>query len=685
MLRVLASLSVCLWLAAPSLSAGDALVVLDGRYRPDRAFDHFSRFWGEKDGLPNQLGAIDAPQDVPESAELGGSIHVYVRNTSPQPVTIEDVTLSGVSLKEALVYSDQRLRKKFASISFSKLEKPELDRLLACGEPVWWRADPAPIPAGGTAEVIVRLRRHPQVSAVPVGLIAGGPALKAEVRPRLGQARFRSISFDAGLKTAYLFIETNKLGAPRTILLDGKDVTAQSRIQHDANLDLTPVTVNLPSALTDCSFHVVQARLADGSLVSAGARAWAEEFVYGMFGGRPGKDGDTALARAYIDDITSHNINVQMPQMGSAAVQTFLKTDEGRAYCRERGLRMIVMNPGTWGVRDPLIYYVHDEPDCGDYKMEGVPENRKIGGMGQWCIEHARELRAADPDVPQMINVDSTYKPQNWYTYGQLADVFATDPYFQARLADAYSRRPDRIPLYTKATYLYAVASVAESACAPRPLHVFLDATARTEKTNRPFRIATPEEKRIELYYALAAGTKGLSYWWYTPGGKASGVGSADRDPAAAALWREIGRLGAEVRTAGPLLLRSCPIELPVTSSAKSLWVRCLASDDVIVLLLVNDDYETGEKGTTCRPLDNVSCRVKLPAWLSPGPTFEITSNGIRNVRTSGSGGEVTLELGRVAITRLVVIARDAALRSQLEQLYRTRFATNAVALEDRR
>jgi hypothetical protein len=139
------------------------------------------------------------------------------------------------------------------------------------------------------------------------------------------------------------------------------------------------------------------------------------------------------------------------------------------------------------------------------------------------------------------------------------------------------------------------------------------------------------------------------------------------------------------VRTAGPLLLRSCPAVLPVSSSSKSLWTRCLASNDAIVLIAVNDEHRTDEEGTTFRALEDVSCRVTLPKWLTAGSVFEITSGGIKSLKSRVNENELAIDLGRVELTRLVVIARDGALRNGLEKLYKTRFAAKVLALEDRR
>lgn len=223
---------------------------------------------------------------------------------------------------------------------------------------------------------------------------------------------------------------------------------------------------------------------------------------------------------------------------------------------------------------------------------------------------------------------------------------------------------------------------VCQLACAPKPLHLILNSVHHIEE-GEPFRFATPQEKRVEVYYALAAGAKGLSYWWYTPIPPYLGVGADD--PQARALWREIGLLGAEVRTAGPVLVRSCPASLPVAGSRR-LWVRSLlAGLDTVVLICVNEDYASDRVGTVVRPLEQAVVTFRLPAWLRPQEILEITHRGIQPISWEREGKKLKLYLGRVELTRLVLITSDHSLPHHLQRLYDTQFAPKIQRLtEDR-
>src|ERR1035441_7414071 len=122
----------------------------------------------------------------------------------------------------------------------------------------------------------------------------------------------------------------------------------------------------------------------------------------------------------------------------------------------------------------------------------------------------SRELA---PAPPHLLNLDNTYKPENWYMYAQLADVCCADPYFQEQQRIVWNERPAWAPSFIKPLYVLGAATICNSACAPKPLHIILN-SVRHDTKGGPFRFATPPEKTVELFYALGAGTKSFSYWW---------------------------------------------------------------------------------------------------------------------------------------------------------------------------
>jgi hypothetical protein len=670
-------------------------------YRVDEAFPGFAQFWSEGAPAENNPGNPNA-QAAPRAIRLGSSLHIFVRNTATQSLAITDVAFEGIGLKRAIAFSDQRKNRTPASIFFSNLPAQDKERLIAAGEPVWWRADPEPLAPGRIGEVTIRLRATPRSDAVHVDLKYPAGSLPVRVAVGEGAPRFEGISFAPDLREVFVYVRHPKAagGKPAKILFDGVDVTASAKMGADPKVNLVALVIPLPAAMEAGSFHCLQATYPDGTTALAGIRAWYDEFAYGVWGGQPGDESDTAVARAYVRNLHEHNVNMQMPQVGSRALSAFYKSDAGQTFCREQGVRFVIGDLDKWGIRTPYAYFIHDEPDAGDAHITGLPGGHEVGSLAEWAIERSQGWREQYPAVPQTLNVDLTYKPYNYYIYGQLPDILMADPYYQPRLRTAYWNRPDRIGVYKTARFVNAISAVIRSAAAPKPTHIILYANRYIEQKNRKkargkakenkpesaapaenrtFRYPTPEEKRIEVFYALAGGAKGISYWWFTPGRPAYGLGG--KGPEAERLWREVGLIGAEVRTAGPLILRSCPADVPTKAPAGAM-VRCLlAGMDTIVVIVVNEQHVNDEQKTTITPISDADVVVGLPSWLDGTDVFEVGAKGITQARVSKSNSTVTLKLGTLTLPRMIIVTADTKLRGRMEELYRSKFAGNVAKL----
>jgi hypothetical protein len=659
------------------VSAAPALTLLDAHFRPDVVLPEFARLWHYA-VADREKWSEEQLRDWYAQRPLGGGIHVFFRNDGREPLTFKDVLLGGFSLQRVIAFSDQRIKRKPASIFFADLPKAQLDRLVALGEPVWWRVQPGRVDPGGVGEIYIRLRARPRAAQVELVLQHSGGTQKYSVPVGAGLPRVESVSFDDRQQRIFACLRypDHPQAQVKRVLLDGQDMTAGASIVSDQRFELSPFEVQLPRSWPVGSFHCLQAVYEDDSVASTMIRVWQDEFMCGIWGGRSGKEGDSAGAIAHLRRLAENNLNLQMPQVGSAMLSSFYATPQGRRWLVQNDFGLMVNEPGKWGAEDPYAFFIHDEPDCGDALIKGLPAGHEVGSLAQWAQSRHEELRAADSQVPTVLNVDSSFKPENWYTYGQLPDLYCTDPYYQPRLWEAYGKHPDRLEIYKKATYVLAAGSICRSACAPNPLHVVLYACRRARQESRFDRFPTPPEKRIEAYYALAAGAKGLSYWWYTPtGGKSVGVGSDD--PAARALWREIGLISAEARTAGPLLVKACPIEVSHRSTS-GVWLRALAcGNDSLVLLIVNDQYENTDVGTQIRPVESAEMAVRLPSWVEPKSVFTIGPEGVRPARAERSASLLKLSLGRLEVTRLVVVTSDPRVQSDLASRFEALFARN--------
>jgi len=678
-LRLLAALCVLASGFGATAHAAAGYRILDACYHSDLRLPEFDEFWKD-------MGRREAELDLRVwTKPPAGSLHVYILNTGTTPLEISDIALAGISLKRALTFMDQDLKREAepASIYFSDLSQPERKKLIAAGDPIWWRVRAEITAPGEVCEAAVRLRTTPPGSSVKLVLaVKGGRPISVEV-PLAAIPRFEGISLSENLGRVHAYCSGTKL-APERVLLNGRDVTSRSVVSYDPRVKVTPIAVDPGAPIKRGSYYCLQVAYPNGSKATELMKAYADEPCYGVWGGKPGEEDEVERAKAYFDDLAAHNINCQMEQIGCPCITSFLSTAEGRDYISARKIRRTINDLGKQGTTNPYFYFLTDEPDAGDFFATGVPAQQKLGVLTQGLIAKAQRLHAANPTSPCAVNVDTTFKPIQYYVYGRVADILQTDPYYQATLSSMIESHPRRYPLYTTAKYIHAAAAVPKAACAPNPLQMVLYAVSgHSKKGETKFRFPTPEEKRMEVYYSLAAGAKQISYWWYTPVpvGTPGANGCGGDSPEAKALWKEIGLLGAEFRTVDWLLANGCPANL-AAKSPDNLWVKTLlCGRESIVVLCMNEDYACDRLGTAYVPVPACGVTVTLPNWLKAADAFEVTYRGTQNLTWSQASGAAKLQLGETELTRMIVITSDPKLRATLQARYDERCAANVAKL----
>jgi len=645
-----------------------------GAYRADQAFPEFMSLWREGWKLFDEAG--NRLRYATENMPLGGYLHVYVQNPGSAEVEVEDVLLNGVSLKDGVAPEGMPKEKegKYASsVQFSKLPAEQIGTLRALGEPVWWKVNPFTIEPNGFAEVVVRLRRPPQVGKIAVQVTGKGLNIQGEAVLDKVQPRLVSVGFNPKMDSACLYVRHPQPGlVPAKVLMDGQNVTDGGSMAADATSGLSLAVVSLKQPVHEGEFHLFHVYYPDESVAIAGLRVHRPDFVYGMWGyPRKSSNPDENIAN-YLNELAVHGIDTIMFHYGGE-VRNYVRSEAGQAQCAKLGIE--IMDHSPRGYKNQRYNFLRDEPDASDHNTKAIPElDRRVGSLAQWLVNMGRGYRQQDPGTLQMLNIDNTFKPVQWYTSAQLPDVACADPYYPEQLRSVYYKDPGSLKEYMKPTYVYAVGSIYGSACAPRPMHLILH-TCRFDMQDGPFRAPTPEEKRVEIYYALAAGGRGISFWWYTPGGRFNGVGGDA--PELKRLYNEIGLLGAEIRMLEPILGRACPVQLAV-QGPRTLWVRSLAaSTDTVVLIVVNDNIACDRVGTLVQPFEKARLNVKLPGWAKAEEVFEVTFEGTKDVSWKPGEAGISLDLGRVNLTRLLVVTADAQLREQLQDCYDASIADN--------
>ncbi|GMU20842.1 MAG: hypothetical protein AMXMBFR13_09380 [Phycisphaerae bacterium] len=648
--------------------AGNAAVSLLGvQYQQDEPFPEYQCFWKDRD-YPASCGI----------ALNGANLHVFLKNDGTSAVTLDDAFLAGHSLKYAL--RQLSLNDHITNSIWFRWDNPPQD-ILDAGEPAWFKMDPKSVPAGGVGQVIIRLRRVPTTPTVAVSVDTSANVLNTAIEVDAGVPQLANISFAEDLKKVYLYWRRPGGAAPATVMMDGVDVTTTTHTVGDPNTNHAVSVISLASALPEMSYHVFQGIYPDNQRATGGVRCWVNPFVYGSWAAFEIPDGNYTMARAWLDTCLDRGINTLEMNSASGGLMQFLGTGEGKAYADSRNYGFIKDSPdwGTWS-KNPRMWFVDDEPDieeanlvnnfCGTgYKLPC--SSNQAGTMGMHFITVGEDLRKVK-NRPTTINLDGTWKPYSWYAYGQLTDCLAIDHYYQPKVRHAYTDLPHTLPLYRKATVVYATAKAGARAAEPNPSRQLLySCQINNDGPLDPWPWAAPETKRIEAYYSMAAGAKGICYWWFKRNPSASnGLSGQNLQPQDPALWREIGLIGAEAKLLQPYLVTSHPVDLDATGSTH-VWVRGLArSTDTLILFVVTDDYYN-DQGFHGNPISNASVSLGLPSWMISSPmAFEVGRTGIGNVGTSQNGNNLTLSLGTLDVAKIVIVTTDPQLRMTLQQRF---------------
>lgn len=642
-------------------------------YFADQAFPQFMPLWFEGWSFKDESG--QRLQYARPGMPLGGYAFVYWVNTGATPMTVRDLTLQGISLTRAIAKEEEFVKaedKYRSSILISDLPKAQTGALMDAGWPAWWMPEPKVVAPGERGSIVLRLRRRSKPAQLKLGIVTDRGVIPATVAPARAQPRFATIAFSPDLKTCYVYPKHVRAGLrPSRVLLDGRDVTALCAISADPSLAVSSIVVKLARPLEIMSYHTFRVEYPDQTAAQAGIRAWGRDMIYGVWSSPEGGSSPETALKGFVDDYAEHNVNCIMPFVIGPARQYF-DSDAGWDYCESRGVGRMTHWPD--GRHVETILFALDEPDASDANFPKVDPDKRLGGLGRWLVDWVRILREHGPKSPILLNIDNTYKPENWYTYHQLPDIPCIDPYYTESQGYQDFYDPYNYQYHTRPTYVQGAATISQSSGQPKPLHVILFSCPYEGAAGRG-RLPTPEEKRMEVYYAIGSGAKGLSYWMY-PTCLDNGTEGARK------LWQAIGLMGAEVRTAGPVTTVSCPVQLPARAT-KYLWVRALLSGtDTLVVVTVNENVACDRVGTIVRPAEDAKVTVRLPAWIAPRDAFEISPDGTRQVDWKVDSGNVSLSLGKVDISSFAVVTSNPGLRERLQKRYDEQFAVRVQRLK---
>jgi hypothetical protein len=628
-----------------------------GAIRVDTAYFHVD-VGGRYPWSEYALGLVD----LDKTDQRSGLLKVHVCNGSTVPVPVEAESLNGTALE-----------------SLRTSEKHEV---------IWWRTWPNPVPPRGYAEVSVRLR-YPLEADARLSLRAGAQVLEAAVpktpppyrietvgwtgagrrltivaqrlpgdaRPTSADAedarsRIRENSgvFRVGQRppqppNSHEFGYSPSKSATsksadlrlKKVFLDGRDVTDRAQLLSPEFFQgVCPVVVQLDKELKPGSFHTYKLQTDDGTALACTLRTLDEFLRLGLYGA-----GDLA-----------DNVRRGITEASHFHTQTRAQLDE---YLRfgVRNAFHIGEAPAADVVGHPAVhaYLLHDEPDVWDAGSPW-PEPLRIGFHGPDIVAATHRCAATDPVKPVMSTLDLTYKPGNYYVYAQIPDIVSPDCY---PLTHAQPLR-----------WVREVTDACRLAAGPHRVEIIPQVNWEDRAPDMKFRRPPfPAEVWIQYLYGLGAGARGFSgYEWYDEGNHHGAKGYPG-------VMEAVGQTFRRFQLVAPLILQAHPTTL-ATCDREKVWLKTLVCGPDLLLVAVNDDYESLPADVQVRAQQQVEIRLPNIPWLKPTQALQVDDGSFTKLELASLSDGTRLALPTLKVGQVIVVTGDERLSARLLARYRT-------------
>jgi len=545
-----------------------------------------------------------------DSYRAAGLACLYVRNEGPRPISAIALSWGGRTF----------------------------DDLHESHDLIWWRMLPYTLPPGGVGEVLVRPRAALSAPVVVTASFDDGSTLSATIAPEPNPLRITTIGFSEDMREVFLVAECLDRQERRAgrVQMDGK-VADEARVLDPGSLcGACPIVLHVDEPLAYGSYHTFEVECEDGAVAAACVRAYGGWVPLGTYG------------------YSQFELFAQNGCNGHNSFSAYSAGDlETLATLGMRGAMILGDRvPEAFMVGKPELFGLcpQDEPDVGDYFVEDVPMDLRPGALAMEMERRVRGYRETDPRTLTYITVDLTFKPANYFIYGPIADVLNPD---------CYPLMSDQDPRWVR-----EVVETARHGAGPRPVTFTYqsgyiepgDEETPTRRARPPFR----GELRAMMHYAIGAGARGLWNYIHCTEGKSHGTTEFPD------LWAAIGQTYRELGRIAPLIALAHPTQL-ATCEGPDMWVRTLlCGEDAIVLVCVNEAYESTAQSCTFHPRPET--RVTLPRlpWFTPRAAWIAREGGL----TAASIDGTTVTVPPFEDACVVVVSPDANLAKRLDARY---------------
>ena len=591
-------------IVSPALGAWD---VIETRWRSDKNAFAETQVWEDfvwKEGWNND------EQFYPKYFKPAGSAHVVLRNRTDRTQTLQLLQIDGTPIDQ---------------IKTTPTRASEL---------IYAFIEPQQVQPGAWTECIVRLRNNPKTD-VKLTFQTGDGKLNVTVPIEPDKIRIESVSFSHKIDRLFVYLRALDGTPPQkgTLQLDGTRIEKNvTWTPGPAGSGLILAEAPLKPAWETGSFHLIRVDLPNGKTRTFPVRAWDQYFAIGLFGDKA----DDNVKDAKTHGIDTYYTTGPPPIMDELGLNYILVGSYGQGRSR------------TDHPSGRLFYYNMDEPDGRDcIEIKTLPIMERLGVHAELkVIPIIRQQRAADPITPNLLLANNTYKPLNYYVYGQLADIFCTDPYVPIS-----AEQLERVPNSLK---------VARDACAPHPLTAVLWVTGNDGHrwAQRP---PTPKEERIMVFHALGCGIKGLGYFadydLKAEGGTFFPV-SANKP-----LWDEVGKINRDVRVLADDLSVGCPIANDLFNRKVHLHALMCGADKIIAIA-INKKHHIGYNTVNHTPFHfpakNVTLNIPLPQHFNNCSIQEVRDGQRLKTKATFEAASARIHLDEVDTARTFIITNGS-------------------------
>ena len=604
-LRILFLLLI--WAGTHSSVAGN-WELLSVFYRPFR--DTKVQAWGRDWNVFQSNGKMLRPWiDCQWMENCSTTFEIYLVNRHSTPVQIKDILLDG---------------KKIA------------DCYRVTGNVIWHRVEPATVMPGQVVSLLIKFWYTPAKKFELTFLTGNGRDFRYTVdfSDLHCNGLISRVTVDPDMDKIHLWLHG---GSPVSrILLDGRDYTSKSRIGKIYG-NFIPVTVNVGEKLRKGSLHNIYVGRKDiGSAVTF--RAFSNDFRIGIYNAPIG----CGVKYHHFDDIW--NIHQQrlefVKNAGNEDLGIIASIPDGQ-------LKNYAAQPNM------TANYLPDEPDAGEVsKFKHIRwQGQRLGMLAPQVNSKANECIRHAAHLPNMLVLDKTNRPANFFAYGRMADFTAVD---------YYCISSDLQPLTC-----YPTARVSRIAAEPLPSWMVLGCFSRPDSSKWK-RYPNPAEMRLMAWSSIAGGATSISYWMYPDGKKTRGPQSNPE------LWNSMGKLNGEMKIAGALIAKSFPVDSSVVQVPETVIASVLrsADDEATILILLNKNCRSDAGGMSVPEITGLPVRLQLPPAIRAAGLYRLSASGMEKCRFTAENSSISFLIPDVAECAVFAVFHSAAAAEKLQRIY---------------